>query len=128
MTGKQPDQQICEIFFLCLDLIRKRFLMCGFSTQQYKRMNALKIYENIRCSALENACSQARGLGCLVALVAAAILSCFSSSEHHSSLPPLLRRRRGKYRYGCHFLQTVNPFLSGIVVQKPAHPHLTQAN
>lgn len=47
MTGKQPDQQICEIFFLCLDLIRKRFLMCGFSTQRRKRMNALKIYENI---------------------------------------------------------------------------------
>lgn len=24
MTGKQPDQQICEIFFLCLDLIKKK--------------------------------------------------------------------------------------------------------
>lgn len=38
MTGKQPDQQICEIFFLCLDLIKKRSLMCGFSTQQCKKM------------------------------------------------------------------------------------------
>lgn len=24
MAGKQPDQQICEIFFLCLDLIKKK--------------------------------------------------------------------------------------------------------
>lgn len=29
MTGKQPDQQICEIFFLCLDLIKKKDLSCA---------------------------------------------------------------------------------------------------
>ena len=61
--------------------------MCGFSTQRCKKMNALRIYENISAVHSKNACSLAGGLGCLVALVAAAILSCFSSSEHHSSLP-----------------------------------------
>lgn len=44
MTGNQPDQQICEIFFLCLDLIKKD-LSCVASLQSSGRKCFRKLWK-----------------------------------------------------------------------------------
>lgn len=79
MTGNQPDQQICEIFFLCLDLIKKRDLSCVAFLHSSER-NALESYEKYPLSALQHACRQTKKQG-------TSWHCCFTSSAQHGTSP-----------------------------------------
>lgn len=50
MTGKQPDQQICEIFFLCLDLIKKNLSCVAFLHSSVRKCSRKLWKIEVRCT------------------------------------------------------------------------------
>lgn len=100
MTGKQPDQLICEIFFLCLDLIiiiikkasRVRIFFTAYE-------NAPGRYGKYLRSALGHARGPLGGQRRVGAVVAAAV-SPVLPAQHATALPRPASREKGNAGIG----------------------------